>query len=163
VATDPAGNAGPASSLAYTITPAGSGGGGGGAGGGGQAAAPGPAPAVTPVTVDGPRPLFLGMLATSPRVKRDRARSVGIRLAMRLPEGTEVVRIRIYRITSDGRRLISSGFKTPGASGLYRVRQNHRSLRRSLKILGRYEVEVAPGRNRTDLGTTSRYGFRIVR
>ena len=160
VATDPAGNTGPASTLAFTITPAQ---GGGGGGGGAQPAAPAAPAAVAPVAIDAPRPLFLGMLSTSPTVKRSKAAANGIRLAMRLPEGTEVVRIRIYRITGSGRRLISSGFKTPGATGLYRARQNHRSLRRSLKTLGRYVAEVTPGRSRTDLGTTSRYGFRIVR
>ncbi|MBA3329215.1 MAG: hypothetical protein H0T43_13035 [Solirubrobacterales bacterium] len=107
-------------------------------------------------------PLALGMLSTSPTIRRSRAARNGIRLAMRLSEGTEVVRIRIYRKTSSGRRLLSSGFKSPGASGLYRVSQNHRALRRALRV-GRYEVEVTPGASRSDLGTTSRYAFRVVR
>ena len=108
-------------------------------------------------------PLALDRLITSSRVRRSRARGVGLRLVMGLREGTEVVQVRIYRRTSSGRKLISSGFRsTNGRTGLFRMRQNHRSLRRSLKI-GRYELEVTPGSSRTDLGQTSRYNVTVVR
>lgn len=109
-------------------------------------------------------PLALNRLTTTSRISRSRARNVGLRLVMRLQEGTEVVRVRIYRRLAGGKRkLLSSGFRsTGGKSGLFRMRQNHRSLRRSL-IAGRYVVEVTPGASRTDLGETSRYNVRIVR
>ena len=108
-------------------------------------------------------PLALDRLTTTSRVRRSRARSNGLRLVMRLQEGTEVVQVRIYRRTKSGRKLISSGFRsTGGRTGLYRLNQNHRSLRRSLKV-GRYVVEVTPGATRTDLGRTSRYNVRVVR
>ena len=108
--------------------------------------------------------LALDRLATTSRIKQSRARSVGLRLVMRLQEGTEVVRVRIYRRLAGGKRkLLSSGFRsTGGKSGLFRMRQNHRSLRRSLTP-GRYVVEVTPGATRTDLGRTSRYNVRVVR
>ena len=155
VAIDEVGNAGNVASFPYVITAPAQGGGGGAGAAAPAAAAPAP-------VADAPRPLFLRSLVTSPRIRRSKAARNGIRLVMRIDDATSVVRIKIYRRTAGGRRLLSDGYKSPQTSGLYRVRQNHRSLRRSLKV-GRYEVEVTPGRSRSDLGTTSRYNFRVVR
>jgi hypothetical protein len=108
--------------------------------------------------------LKLTSLGGSRRIKRSKATKSGIRLSMRLQDGTKVVRIRIYRKTKTGRKLISDGFKSPASTtGTYRVQQSHLGLRRSLRTLGTYQVEVTPGASRTDLGTTSRLTFKIVR
>jgi hypothetical protein len=146
----------PLSGVGTATAPAGGGDAGaptGAAAGGATAAASLPAPAK----------LTLRNLATSATVKRSRATKAGIRLVMRLGAGTEVVRIRVYRKTKSGKRLLSDGYKRPAATGLYRVTQSHAALRRSLRALGSYEVEVTPGRSRTDLGTPARVRFRIIR
>ena len=78
--------------------------------------------------------------------------------------GTKVLRIRILRKTASGSKVVSDGYKSPAsAAGLYRVSQSHRALRSAFKKLGTYRVEVTPGTSRTDLGTTSRMTFKIVR
>lgn len=130
------------------------------AGAGGTTAA---APAPTTAPAAAPGKLTLRNLATTPRIKRGKATKAGIRLVMRLSAGTAVVRIRVYRKTKGGRRMLSDTTRRPAAAGLYRVTQTHAALRRSFRTLGSYEVEVTPGRSREDPGTPARVGFRIIR
>ncbi len=137
------------------------------AGGGSPAATPPPAAVAVnqgsgPSVTTAPK-LSLLSLATSSRIKRLKATRSGVRLTMRLRTGTKVVRIKIYRKTKAGRRLLSDGYKSTSASGLYRVTQGHATLRRSLRTLGTYEAEVTPGTSRTDLGKASRVTFKVVR
>jgi hypothetical protein len=81
---------------------------------------------------------------------------------MRVTDATQVVRVRLYRKKSGGRRsLLATAFRSPGQSGLFRVRLDTRKVRRDLSV-GSYEVEATPGTSRTDLGATSRYAFRVV-
>jgi hypothetical protein len=80
---------------------------------------------------------------------------------MRLADGTEIVKINVYRRTAAGLKLLSSGYKAPSAAGLYRVTQNHAQLRRLL-TRGTYEVQVTPGYGKTELGTTARASFKVV-
>lgn len=105
--------------------------------------------------------LSLQRLATAARVKRSRARLLGIRLVLDLPAGTEVVKINVYRRTGGTLRLLSSGFKSVGP-GRRTVKQSHATLRRLLKI-GSYEVQVTPGRSKTDLGKTAKSAFKVVK
>lgn len=107
--------------------------------------------------------LSLAQLAMSPRIKRAKATKSGIRLIVRVKAGTEVVRVKVYRRTTSGRRLLSDGYKAVGSGSLLRVTQGHLTLRRAFRILGRYEVEVTPGRSTRDLGTTAKFAFRIVK
>lgn len=168
VAIDTAGNVGPVAEFVYTFPPPPAPPAQQGAA---QQPAQAPAPGViaaagpfgAPTGGSSPSVLALDSLVTSSQITSKRARSVGLRLVMRLQEGTEVVRVRIYRRLKGGKRkLLSSGFRsTGGRTGLYRLKQNHRSLRRSLKA-GRYVIEVTPGTSRTELGRTSQYNVRIV-
>jgi hypothetical protein len=185
VAIDPAGNASAIKDLAFVITgpppppppppvitPAGGGtitGAGstgttattaGGAGGAG-ATASSTAGAGTTAGATARPALALQQLALAPRIKQSKAQRNGLRLLMRLPDGTEVVKVNIYRKTSKGLKLLSSGLKAPSAAGLYRVAQNHAALRRLL-TKGSYEVQVTPGYSKSELGKTAKAAFKVV-
>jgi hypothetical protein len=95
------------------------------------------------------------------RVKQSEARKLGFRLTMRVPDGTVIVRIRVYRKMGKGLTLLSAGYRTPAAAGLYRVQQNHLQLRRQLKR-GAYEVQVTPGYSTRELGVSSKVSFKVV-
>ncbi|MEA2155792.1 MAG: large repetitive protein [Solirubrobacteraceae bacterium] len=183
IAIDPVGNTSAISALTYVIdTPVQGTGGTGGPGPGaptgtsaagtpaaGAPAAPAAEPAAaTPaaaaaVAASAAQPaLALKQLGMAPRVKQRRAQKLGIRLVMRLSEGTEVVRIRIYRRTASGLKLVSDGYRAPSSTaGLYRVTQSHLGLRRQLRR-GSYEVQVTPGYSRSEPGRTSRVRFGVV-
>lgn len=107
------------------------------------------------------KPLVLRRLGMAKTIRRSTARKQGIRLHMELLDGTEVVKINVYRRSAGRLILLSSGFKTPGRIGRYDVRQSHLALRRLLRT-GIYEVHVTPGRGTTDLGTASKFAFKVV-
>lgn len=156
--------------VASTVSPGpGAGSGAGGAAGSSSttaATATAPAAAATETGAStataGLRPaLTIGRLMMATRVKRSAARRKGIRIVMDLADGTKVVKINIYRKTGGRLKLISSGFRTPSKTGRFAVNRNHAALRRLLRV-GSYEVQVTPGRSRTDLGKTSRLAFKVV-
>jgi hypothetical protein len=135
-------------------------------GGGGAAATGTPAlsaPLVVPVAGSSLAKLSLTSLSGPIKVKRSKATKSGIRLTVRVKPGTKTLQIKVYRKTGSVRRLVSSGFKSVGSGSLLRVTQSHATLRRAFRVLGRYEVEVTPGRSTTDLGTTKKLAFRVVR
>lgn len=107
--------------------------------------------------------LSLRSLGGALKVKRSKATRLGIRLVAGLQPGTQVVRVKVYRKTRLGRILLSDGFKAAGRGAVLRITQRHLTLRRAFRIVGRYEVEVIPGRSRTDLGSARKLAFRIVR
>jgi hypothetical protein len=180
IAVDPVGNESSPVAFAYVISPpppppppvttsngtTNAGGGATPAGGGttatagaagGSVATAGSATATTST-----RPaLALTSLGIAPRMKRSKAQKNGLRLVMRLPEGTGVVKVNVYRKTGTGLKLLSSGLKAPSAAGLYRVAQNHAALRRQL-TKGTYEVQVTPGYSKSELGKTTKASFRVV-
>lgn len=173
-ATDTAGNAGPVRSLAYTITaptPGGGGQNGTGSGTGGTQSAGGQGVVLT-VPVSVPAGLsgstaakskpYLRSFATSPRLRRSVASKAGVRLVMQVADDAEVVRLRVFRKLRNGKRLpIASALRSPSKAGLFRVRLSDPALRGKLRI-GNYEAEATPGASRTNLGTSSRYGFKVV-
>lgn len=168
-ATDAAGNSGPTQDLVYTIGAATGGAGAGGAGTGG-AAGGGGSTVLTPMTTpaalassSASRKPYLRSFATASRVKRSVASKAGLRLTMRVASDAKVVRIRVFRKLRNGARLlIATGYRAPAGAGLLRVRLSDPGLRRKLKI-GSYEVDATPGASRTNLGTTSRYGVKVVK
>jgi hypothetical protein len=82
---------------------------------------------------------------------------------MRVADDAQVVRIRVYRKLGKGRRtLVATGWRAPAKAGLYRTRLADARLRSRLRP-GSYEVEATPGAARTDLGTSSRFGFEVIR
>ena len=106
-------------------------------------------------------PLSITSVGMAARMKQSKARKLGFRLTMRVPDGTVVVRIRVYRKTAKGLTLLSDGYRTPAAAGLFRVQQGHLQLRRQLKR-GAYEVQVTPGYSTSELGATSKISFKVV-
>ena len=107
--------------------------------------------------------LSLSGLTVSTSMSRRSARRNGLRVAMRLKQGTKVVRLRVYRKNRNGTRtLLAQGFRVPKASGLYRVRLQDPKLRVALRP-GSYEIEATPGASRSDLGKSSRAAFRVRR
>jgi hypothetical protein len=107
--------------------------------------------------------LSLDALAVSRSMSQRSARKNGLRVVMRLKQGTNVVRLRVYRKNRNGKRtLLAQGFRAPKSSGLYRVRLQDPKLRVALKA-GNYEIEVTPGASQSDLGKTSRSAFKVRR
>jgi hypothetical protein len=164
-ATDAAGNAGPVHALAYTIGV--TAGGVQTSGGNGQTTtAHGLGSVVTvPAGLAAPRRSkpYLRQFGTSPRMKRSAVRKAGIRVFMRVADDAEVVRIRVFRKLANGRRvLVATAFRSPGRAGLYRTRLANRKLRRDLRV-GSYDVEATPGASRSELGTSSGFGFKVVK
>jgi hypothetical protein len=120
VAIDLAGNESATRSFAYVIDPPATSTGGGGAGAAAQATAgansPAPtAPGGTGASSSRPK-LALTSLGTAARMSQSTARRRGLRLTMRLPAGTEVIRIQVYRRTAKGLTLLSDGYKAPSAA-----------------------------------------------
>jgi hypothetical protein len=71
------------------------------------------------------------------------------------------VKINIYRRKRGKLTLISSGFSLTGKAGPATIRQDHAALRKLLRV-GIYEVQVTPGRSKSDLGTSSKFSFKVV-
>jgi hypothetical protein len=101
-------------------------------------------------------------VSLSRKVTRAKARRQGVRVSMRLPTGTRVVRLRVYRVSAGGRRTRVGLAVRVASTRTYAVRLKDRGLRRSFTP-GAYQVEITPGRSAFDLGTTTSYGFRVVR
>ena len=95
-------------------------------------------------------------------ITRTAARANGLSVAMRLRPDTRVLRIRIYRKNAGGgRSLVAERLQSPAVTGLYPARLKDRKLRQAL-MPGRYEVQVTPGRDRSALGTTAKFAFRVT-
>jgi hypothetical protein len=160
IAVDAAGNESGVAPFAYDIVPAPAGGGaaGGGAAGGGAGAAP-----VAPITIGASTTaLSLKSLSVNSRMKRSTVRKQGVRLVMRLTEGTSALRIRVYRKKRNGTKsLLATGTRAPSAAGLYRTVLKDPRLRKNLTA-GSYEVEVTPGTSTSNLGTPARYAFKVT-
>jgi len=184
VAIDPAGNQSAIKSFAYTITspappppppppPVITPGGGattaaGGAttSGGATTAGATTASTATASAADGAaalvRPvLALKSLGLAPRIKQSKAQKSGLRLTMRLPDGTEIVKLNVYRKIGKTSKLLSSGLRAPSTAGQYRVSLNQATLRRLL-TKGTYEVQVTPGYSKSELGKTTKGSFKVV-
>jgi hypothetical protein len=143
VAVDNHGNASAASTFVYTI-----------------GAGPVPSRQVKGTTSSA---LSVSRLALARRISITRVRARGLRVSMNLQEGTQVVRIAIYRARNgrkSGRALFITN-RVPHSAGLYRVTLRDRGLLRRLKA-GRHVIEVRAGQSRTLLGRASSRLFQIV-
>ena len=143
VAVDNHGNASAASAFAYTI---------GGIG---------PRIVIDPLRLGR---LSVSRLALARRISVTRMRAQGLRVSMNLQEGTQVVRLAIYRARNgkkSGRALLITN-RVPRSAGHYRVTLRDRGLLRRLKT-GRYVIEVRAGQSRALLGRASSRLFQIVR
>lgn len=125
----------------------------------------GVAPAATGVAGASARsPFALRNLRTTHRLSRAQVRSHGLRFTMRLPGGTEIVKVSVLRVRN-GKALpkpVWFAFRHPSRSSLYRMRLNTRKLRQRLTP-GLYQVNITPGVSKRQLGATSSTRVRITR
>jgi hypothetical protein len=186
IAVDPVGNVSTISTFVYTITTPGPVVGGGGSGSGaGAAAGPGPqgssasantapagvaarpaplvapiAPIVAGVTV---RSLALERLTVSRTIRSTQLRAQGLRVGLRVPAGTRMLRFAIYRVAK-GRpadTAVVVGYRLVSRAGTFGLVLKDRALVRKLKP-GRYEVRVQAGHTRSDLGVPSTAVFTVA-
>jgi hypothetical protein len=109
--------------------------------------------------------LTIRKLRTTHRMTRARVLGRGLRLSMRLPAGTEILKISVLRVRNGkvNRQPVWLGYRvTPSHAGLYRVRLDSRTLRRRMKA-GLYQVNVTPGVSKRQLGQTTTTRIRITR
>jgi hypothetical protein len=111
--------------------------------------------------------LRISKLRTTHRMSRARVLRRGLRLSMRVPQGTEILKVAVFRFR--GKQLIRKpiwlGYRVVGRvgrSGLYRIRLDSRTLRRRMKA-GRYQLNVTPGISKRELGVTTTTPIRITR
>jgi hypothetical protein len=129
--------------------------------GAGAGAAAAPSQGVLPSTVQS---LRVSRLSLARRISLTRLRLQGLRASMRLPQGTNVVRIAVYKARhgqKTGRALFSSR-RSPRSAGLYRVTLRDRSLLRKLRA-GSYVLEVQAGQSAASLGRATRIAFTVTR
>jgi hypothetical protein len=109
------------------------------------------------------RSLAVSRLSLARRISITRLRRQGLRASMRLQQGTNVVRIAVYK-ARNGQRTGRALFTTTrvARSGLYRVTLRNRSLLRKLKT-GSYVMQVQAGETPGSLGRATQIGFRVTR
>jgi hypothetical protein len=164
-ATDRVGNAGPAATRAFRVgadpaprDPAGT----------PPVLAPAPAPPVRDAQGEVVRAgmipaLRLRSLFVSATLGRHRVRREGLRFVMRVPAGTEVVRVRVVAVRGRlARRVVWDGLRLVPRAGTLSMRLQAVALRRALGP-GRYLLEVTPGYARRALGGATSRPFRVVR
>jgi hypothetical protein len=132
----------------------------------GAGAPPPPPPAPAAVTVAGTTAagsLALQQLRLTHRVTRARVLRRGLRLSMRVAEGTEVVRVAIYRtrLGKPSARPVYLAFRLVPRAGVFRLTLDGRALRQRLRT-GRYQLNVTPGASRRQLGGTTKTFFRVT-
>jgi hypothetical protein len=108
-------------------------------------------------------PLRVSNLSLSRRISVTRLGLQGLRMSMRVPQGTNVLRIAVYK-ARNGQKTGSALFRTTRTprAGLYRVTLRNASLLRKLKT-GSYVVEVRAGSSAASLGTVRRIAFTVTR
>jgi hypothetical protein len=106
----------------------------------------------------------LSKLRTTHRLSRARVRSHGLRFTMRLPAGTEIVKVSVLRVRNGKalRKPVWFAFRHPSHAGPYRMRLNTRKLRHRLTP-GLYQINITPGVSKRQLGATSSTRIRITR
>jgi hypothetical protein len=108
-------------------------------------------------------PLAVSRLSLARRISITRLRRQGLRASMRVQEGTNVVRIAIYKARNGRKtgRALFTATRTPTRSGLFRV--TLRSSKLSKLHRGSYVMEVRAGRSAATLGSVRRASFTVTR
>jgi hypothetical protein len=125
---------------------------------------PGPIAATQSVLGTTARSLAVSRLSVARRVGLARLRAKGLRASMRVPAGTNSLRIAVYR-ARNGRKTGPALFVTtraPRAGALYRVTLRDPGLLRKLRT-GAYIMEVRAGSSVTSLGTPRYISFTVTR
>ena len=107
-------------------------------------------------------PLAVSRLTLPRRISVTRLRAQGLRASMRVQEGTNVVRIAIYK-SRNGQRTGRALYVTTRATraGLLHVTLRSRSLLRKLRA-GTYVMEVRSGQSVASLGGVRRITFTVT-
>jgi len=108
--------------------------------------------------------LSVSQLTLARRISVTRLRLQGLRASMRVQEGTNVVRLAIYKAKNGQRtgRALFTTTRTPSRSGLFRATLRSRSLLSKLKA-GSYVLEVRAGQSAAALGAVSRIAFTVTK
>jgi hypothetical protein len=107
--------------------------------------------------------LSVSRLTLASRISITRMRVQGLRASMQVQEGTNVVRIAIYKARggqTTGRALFGTT-RTPSSAGLFRVTM--RSSKLSKLRPGAYVMQVRAGRSAASLGTLRQAAFTITK
>jgi hypothetical protein len=133
----------------------------------GTGVAPAPPPATTSAVAGASASsrLAIRKLHLSHKMRRSRVLRNGLRLSMVLPQGTEIIKVAVFKYR--GHKLLRTpvwvGFRVaPSRLGLYRMTLDSRSLRRRLKV-GRYQLRITPGASKQQLGLTTFTTLRVTR
>jgi hypothetical protein len=121
------------------------------------------APSATVAGASARSRMTIRKLRTTHRLTRARVSRRGLRLTMRLPQGTEVLKVSVLRVRKNQRpELVWFAYRHPSKAGLYLLRLSSRKLRQRLKT-GLYVVNVTPGVSKSQLGQTTSTRIRITR
>ena len=126
-----------------------------------------PTPVVTPLSA----PLNgLATVRVSTTVATNTIRQAGLPVTVRVTDAANVVRIRVFRVTTararaaaarTTKKLVATVYKTTPDAGTYRFRLKDRSLRKL--AAGRYVVEVRAGSSKTKLGRATQRTITVKR
>jgi hypothetical protein len=107
--------------------------------------------------------LAVSRLTLARRISITRLRVQGLRASMNVQEGTNVVRIAIYKARNGAKtgRALFTTVRTPRSAGLFRV--TLRSSKLSKLKPGLYAMEVRAGRSAASLGAPRTTTFRVTR
>jgi hypothetical protein len=108
-------------------------------------------------------PLAVSRLSLARRISISRLRAQGLRASMNVQEGTNVVRIAIYK-SRNGLRTgpaVFTATRTPRSAGLFRV--TLRSSKLSKLKPGAYVMQIRAGRSAASLGPVRSTTFRVTR
>jgi hypothetical protein len=108
-------------------------------------------------------PLAVNRLSLARRISISRLRAKGLRASMNVQEGTNVVRIAIYKTRNGLRtgRAVFTTTRTPRSAGLFRV--TLRSSKLSKLKPGQYVMQIRAGRSAASLGPVRSKTFRVTR
>jgi len=126
-----------------------------------------PAAVITPLSA----PLNgLATVRVSTTVATSTIRQAGLPVTVRVTDAANVVRIRVFRVTTararaaaakTTKKLVATVYKTTPDAGTYRFRLKDRSLRKL--AAGRYVVEVRAGSSKKKLGRATQRTFTVKR
>jgi hypothetical protein len=107
--------------------------------------------------------LAVSRLSLARRISISRLRAQGLRASMNVQEGTNVVRIGIFKTRNGVKtgRALFTAIRTPRSAGLFRV--TLRSAKLSKLKPGLYAMEVRAGRSAASLGAARTTTFRVTR
>jgi hypothetical protein len=106
--------------------------------------------------------LAVSRLTLARRISITRLRAQGLRASMQVQEGTNVVRLAIYKARGGLKtgRAVFSTTSTPRSAGLFRVTLRSSSLSKLKR--GTYVLEARAGRNVSSLGSVKKLVFTVT-